>query len=116
MLFYSYQCAIINYSIFRRFAKQLKINSRRRLMRNIKLFTFLNDVPINMTLAPVEGRIPLRYSPHLLPGLSHRAFMILNTMAMKKESLWYKILEWIISITVVLFIIYKLYELISLNN
>lgn len=38
-----------------------------------------------MTLAPVEGRIPLRYSPHLLPGLSHRAFMICEYYGYEKR-------------------------------
>jgi len=37
-------------------------------------------------------------------------------MSSDKESILYKILEWIIIITVTLFMIYKLYEMWNMNN
>jgi hypothetical protein len=37
-------------------------------------------------------------------------------MSSDKESILYKILEWIIIITVTVFMIYKLYEMWSMNN
>jgi len=37
-------------------------------------------------------------------------------MSSDKESILYKILEWIIIITVTVFMIYKLYEMWNMNN
>jgi len=37
-------------------------------------------------------------------------------MSSDKESILYKILEWVIIITVTIFMIYKLYEMWRMNN